>query len=150
MKLSEVWRLQLRFRTALTRCHLPLSCIICEATSPWASALRVAIARQQNSNSLHAPPRILETRSLPELIAALSENAPQLALVEVRPDNLAPILQLFAERRQPLSCRTAPNLCDQRGEQHWRSGRTAKSSPMPLPRPVHSRSSSRHATSAPC
>ena len=80
---------------------LSLSFIICEATSTWASALRVAIARQKDSNSLHAPPRIFETRTLPELIAALSEKAPQLALVETRPDNLAPILEMFAKRRQP-------------------------------------------------
>ena len=80
---------------------LSLSFIICEATSTWASALRVAIARQKDSNSLRAPTRIFETRTLPELKSALSENAPQLALVETRPDNLAPILQMFADRRQP-------------------------------------------------
>ena len=80
---------------------LPLSFIICEATSTWASALRVAIAPKEQQQPPCAA-RIFETRTLPELIAALSENAPQLALVETRPDNLAPILQMFAERRQPL------------------------------------------------
>ena len=80
---------------------LPPSIIVCEATSMWASALRVALARQPNGKSLAAPPRIFETRTLPALKTALTENAPQLALVETRPDNLAPILQMFAERRQP-------------------------------------------------
>jgi len=70
--------------------------VICETTGRWAAALRVASAR--NITRI-AKPRIHEIRNLTEFERAIAEHAPPIALLEVRPENLAAALSLLAQLR---------------------------------------------------
>ena len=72
--------------------------IVCESAGRWSAALRVAIARQATKlGELAGSPQIDVVRTLAELDAAMREQSPALALVEVRSDNLAAVLELLAK-----------------------------------------------------
>jgi hypothetical protein len=63
--------------------------IVCEKSSPWAAALRGALAGN--------PPGIVETRSLGQTEAALEESPCSLAAIEVTASNLEAVVD-FIER----------------------------------------------------
>jgi uncharacterized protein YejL (UPF0352 family) len=66
--------------------------IVCEQTSGWATALRLAASRA----IVESAPRLVETRTLAELSSRLEEHRAAIALIEVRAGNLATTLQWLA------------------------------------------------------
>jgi hypothetical protein len=76
----------------------PIIYIVCESTGRWAAAMRVALARKRFSpDSFAVSPRIQEVRSLSQLEPAISTQDQALGFVEVRADNLGPVLDLLAK-----------------------------------------------------
>jgi hypothetical protein len=72
--------------------------IVCENAGRWSAALRVAISRQATKlGTSTGSPRIDVVRTLAELDSAMREQNRSLALVEVRSDNLAAVLELLAK-----------------------------------------------------
>jgi hypothetical protein len=72
--------------------------IVCEKSGRWAAALRIALGQEK---ALARAPRISEVRNLGELDAAISDQAAILGFIEVRPDNLAAVLELLTENPHP-------------------------------------------------
>jgi hypothetical protein len=68
--------------------------IVCERSGRWAAALRVALHRQAFQSRVDY--RLHEVRSLQELARRLEAPRPAIALVEVRPTNLAETLTWLA------------------------------------------------------
>lgn len=73
------------------------SWIVCETTGRWAAALRVALKRFQAARTGTVTPRTREARGLAELEASIGTTGATVGFVEVRSDNLAAILELFAK-----------------------------------------------------
>jgi hypothetical protein len=73
--------------------------IVCEATSRWAAALRLAARRDERLRP--GGVRLYETRRLGDLTSRLAERPDAFAAVEVRHDNLGDALTWlsWAERR---------------------------------------------------
>ena len=67
---------------------------VCERTSRWASAMRIALAADGT------PHRLRETRSLSELEAELVDRPTSLTAIEVHRGNLADVLAWLPNARQ--------------------------------------------------
>ena len=68
--------------------------VVCERSGQWAGALRAALGRSGWSQS--AVPRVFEVRQLGELTAQLDRRPDDLALVEVRRENVSAVLEWLA------------------------------------------------------
>ena len=77
--------------------------IVCERTSRWASALRLALAAED------APPRVRELRHLAELDAELLARPTALAAIEIHRGNFAQLLAWLptARGRHTSACSIA-------------------------------------------
>jgi hypothetical protein len=64
--------------------------IVCESTSRWAGALRLALARDSLVRA--GGVRLYETRQLNDLTQRLTERSHSLAAIEVREDNVGEVL----------------------------------------------------------
>jgi hypothetical protein len=74
--------------------------IVCETSGRWTAALRVTLARQ---GAALGRSRILEVRSLAELVVAADETPSALVLIEVRSDNFGATLSWLFQRWQRTS-----------------------------------------------
>jgi hypothetical protein len=88
----------------------PPEWIVCERTSRWAAALRIAAGNRAAPTG--SAPRLFESRRLADVSARLATRPESLVLIETTADNLADVLSWLADarRRFPLACHTA--LCD--------------------------------------
>jgi hypothetical protein len=77
----------------MTACRL----IICEKTSHWATALRLALCEQQSL--CDQQPRLVETRSLTGCDSALVESPASLVALEVTGDNVEKVLEFVVRSR---------------------------------------------------
>jgi hypothetical protein len=68
--------------------------VVCERSGQWTGALRAALGRSGWSQS--AVPRVFEVRQLGELTAHLDKRPDDLALVEVRRENVSAVLEWLA------------------------------------------------------
>ena len=68
--------------------------IVCESTSRWASALRMALQRQAAIDGRET--RLYETRYLDDLAARLHEEPENFATIEVRESNVGDVLAWLA------------------------------------------------------
>src|SRR4051794_106035 len=67
--------------------------IVCEQTGRWAAAIRLAFSRLGEAK---VAPRLYETRTLEELRAEVKGRRANVALVEVRRDNLPQVIDLIS------------------------------------------------------
>jgi hypothetical protein len=86
--------------------------IICERTTRWAAALRMAFSHP--SRSLAYSTALHEVRSLPELSDQLTKHQNSMALIEVTPDNLEAALGWLAAATNREEHLTAVALLDYR------------------------------------
>ena len=87
--------------------------IVCERTSRWAAALRMALA------AAGEPCQLRETRRLPELDTELSERPVSIAAIEVHRDNLANVLDWLPKARQRLARTRYVALADRSLAADW-------------------------------
>jgi hypothetical protein len=87
--------------------------MVCERTSRWASALRMALA------GAGEPCHLRETRRLAELDAELAERPASIVAIEVHRDNLANVLDWLSKARQHFSQRRFVALADQSLAADW-------------------------------
>src|SRR4051794_2582040 len=69
--------------------------VVCEQSGRWSAGLRVAFGRLPGAGSSL---RLLEVRTLRELLAHSDDRPCDLSLIEVGPENLTEILQLLVRR----------------------------------------------------
>jgi hypothetical protein len=69
--------------------------VVCEQSGRWSAWLRVAFGRLPGAGSSL---RLLEVRTLRELLAHSDDRPCDLSLIEVGPENLTEILQLLVRR----------------------------------------------------
>lgn len=74
--------------------------VVCEVSSRWVVALRVAFARLSKTQPI---PRLYEVRTLGELSMHLDEHGCDLMLVQVGHGNLSEMLQLLTRREPRIS-----------------------------------------------
>lgn len=87
--------------------------IVCERTSRWASALRLALVAAGD------PCRLRETRRLAELDAELAERPTSIAAIEVHCENLATVLDWLPKARQHFPRTRFVALADQSLAADW-------------------------------
>jgi hypothetical protein len=83
----------------------PPSWIVCELSGRWTAALRQAIDRSTQMCGRSGSPDIREARTLAEFKAAYCERPATLALVEVRIESFATVLDLLSSestRHMPI------------------------------------------------
>jgi hypothetical protein len=87
--------------------------IVCERTSRWTSALRMALAGAAE------PCRLRETRRLTEIETELAERPACIAAIEVHLDNLANVLDWIPKARQHFARTQFVALADQSLAADW-------------------------------
>jgi hypothetical protein len=101
--------------------RLAANWVLCEQTGRWVAAIRLAFLRFGSSK---IAPRFYETRTLDELRTELKRPGANVALVEVRRDNLPQVFDLFSS--QPWSCAT--HLIALMDYSLWHTGESSVSS----------------------
>jgi hypothetical protein len=87
--------------------------MVCERTSRWASALRMALA------GAGEPCRLRETRRLAELDAELAERPIGIAAIEIHGDNFAAVLDWLPKARQRYARTRFVALADRSLADDW-------------------------------